>query len=88
MNHQHRKVLHALFAHPVSANIDPKHVMAVFEGLGGEVNHGGHGHIKVTLGGNSHGFHDTQHSLSKQEVVEMRKFIEAANIDPARDFPL
>jgi len=30
MNHRHRKVLHAIFAPPVSANIDPKAVEAVF----------------------------------------------------------
>jgi hypothetical protein len=88
MNHHHRKVLHALFAHPTSANIDPKHVLAVFEELGGTVAHGGHGHIKVTLNGHTHGFHDTQHSLSKPEVVEIRHFLEAAGIDAERDFPV
>jgi hypothetical protein len=88
MNHHHRKVLHALFAHPVSANIDPKHVVAVFEELGAEVAHGGHGQIKVTLNGHSQAFHDSRHSLSKEEVGAMRKFIEAAGVDPARDFPL
>lgn len=88
MNHHHRKVLHALFSHPVSANIDPKHVLAVFEELGAEVSHGGHGSIKVTLNGHSHAFHDTRHSLSKQEVGDYRKFLAAAGVDPARDYPL
>ena len=37
MNHRHRKVLHALFAHPVSANIHFKEVMHVFEELGAEI---------------------------------------------------
>ena len=44
MNHKHRKVLHALFAHPVSANIAPaRAVEAVLKELGGEVDqrHGG-----------------------------------------------
>lgn len=88
MNHKHRNTLHALFAHPVSSNIDPRLVYAVIEGLGGEVAHGGNGHVKVKLNGHTHGFHDTQHALPKEEVVEMRKFLEAAGIDPARDFPL
>jgi len=83
MNHRHRKVLHALFAHPVSANIDPKHVVSVFQELGAEVSHGGHGGIKVTLNGRTHGFHDSRHSLSKDEVSEMRKFLEGAGVDPA-----
>jgi hypothetical protein len=88
MNHRHRKVLHALFAHPISANIDPKHVVSVFEDLGADVTHGGHGQIKVALNGQAHAFHDTRHSLSKDEVSEMRRFLEQAGIDPARDYPL
>jgi hypothetical protein len=88
MNHRHRKVLHSLFAHPVSSNIDPKHALAVFEDLGAEIVHGGHGQVKVTLKGHTHGFHDSRHSLSKEEVGEMRKFLEAAGVDPERDYPL
>jgi hypothetical protein len=88
MNHRHRKVLHALFAHPVSANIDPRHVVSVFEDLGAEVSHGGQGRVKVSLNGHTHGFHGTRHSLSKEEVGEMRKFLEQAGVDPARDYPL
>lgn len=88
MNHRHRKVLHALFAHPLSANIDPKDVVAVFEDLGAEVSHGGHGHIRVKLNGHTHGFHDAHHSLSKDETGEVRKFLEQAGVDPGRDYPL
>jgi hypothetical protein len=87
MNHRHRKVLHALFAHPVSANIDPRHALAVFEDLGAEIGHGGHGQVKVTLNGHTHGFHDSRHSLSKDEVSEMRRFLEQAGVDPAA-YPL
>ena len=87
MNHKHRNTLQALFAHPVSGNIDPRLVYAVIEALGGEVTHGGSSHVKVKLNGHTHGFHDTQHSLSKEEVVAMGKFLEAAGIDPTRDFP-
>jgi len=88
MNHHHRKVLHALFAHPVSSNIDPKHVHAVLEQLGAEVTPGGHGHVKVALNGRMHGFHAGRHSLSREEVGEIRAFLAAAGVDPARDFPL
>jgi len=83
MNHRHRKVLHALFAHPVSANIDPRAVQAVFEELGAEVDHTGTGRIGVKLNGKSAAFHDTRHSLSKDEVVEIRQFLTQAGIDPA-----
>ncbi len=88
MNHHHRKVLHALFAHPVSANIDARHVAAVLADLGAEVAHGGHGQIKVTLNGQTQGFHDSHHGLSKDEVGRLRHFLTDAGIDPARDYPL
>lgn len=83
MNHRHRKVLHAIFAHPVSANIDPRAVQAVFEELGGEVTHNGSGRLAVKLNGKAHAFHDTRHSLSKEEVVAIRHFLAEAGVDPA-----
>lgn len=82
MNHKHRATLQSLFAHPISANIDPRQVFAVIESLGGEVSHGGHGHVVVTLNGHTHGFHDTRHSFSKDEVVAVRKFLELAGVGP------
>jgi hypothetical protein len=88
MNHKQRGTLHALFAHPVSGNIDPRPVFSMVESLGGEVTHGGHGQIVVKLNGHTHGFHDPRHALSKDEVTALRKFLEAAGIDPVRDFPL
>ncbi|MBV1800255.1 hypothetical protein [Siccirubricoccus sp. G192] len=88
MNHRHRKTLHALFAHPVSSNIDPKLVHAALADLGAEVVHGGHGQVVVKLKGHTQGFHDTRHSLSKEEVGGLRKFLEAVGVDPARDYPL
>ena len=88
MNHRHRKVLHAIFAHPVSANIDPKAVEAVFVELGGEVSHNGSGRLAVKLNGQAHAFHNTQHSLSKDEVVAIRHFLTHSGVDPARDYPL
>ncbi len=88
MNHKHRITLHALFAHPISSNIDPRIVRATLEELGAEIAHGGHGHLLVTLNGFTHGFHDSRHNLSKDEVVPMRKFLTDAGIDPERDYPL
>jgi hypothetical protein len=88
MNHRHRKVLHAIFSHPVSANIDPKAVEAVFEELGAEASHNGSGRLAVKLNGQAHAFHNSQHSLSKDEVVAIRHFLTQAGVDPARDYPL
>jgi hypothetical protein len=88
MNHRHRKVLHAIFSHPVSANIDPKAVEAVFEELDAEVSHNGSGRLAVKLNGQAHAFHNTQHSLSKDEVVAIRHFLTQSGLDPVRDYPL
>jgi hypothetical protein len=33
-------------------------------------------------------FHAPHHHLSKDEVVQLRKFLETCGIDPARDFPV
>jgi hypothetical protein len=88
MNHKQRTALHSLFAHPISSNIDPKHAYSVVEALGGEVTHGGHGQIVIKLNGHTHGFHDSRHALSKEEVTGLRKFLEAAGIEPERDYPL
>jgi hypothetical protein len=37
MNHHHRKILHAIFAHPVHSNLDAKAVTHVLTGLGAEM---------------------------------------------------
>ena len=87
MNHKHRVALHALFAHPISTNVDPRIVKSTLEELGAEVSHAS-GRLMVKLNGFSHGFHDTHHSLSKDEVAGLRKFLTEAGVDPARDYPI
>ena len=70
---------------PIFVMEDP---MTTLEELGAEITHGGHGHLLVTLMGVTHGFHDSNHSLSKDEVSAMRKFLTDAGVDPERDYPL
>ena len=88
MNHKHRALLHSLFAHPISSNIDPKSVRSVLESLGADITHGGHSHLMIKLNGHSHSFNDAVHNLSKDAVTDLRKFLENAGIDPVRDYPL
>lgn len=83
MNHRHRKVLQALFAHPISANIDFKDVIHVFEELGGTVENKSGNRVGVSLKGHSAAFVHAHHSLPKEEVVQIRKFLETCGIDPA-----
>ncbi len=88
MNHHHRKILHALFAHPVNANIAMKDVESVLREIGAEINEAHAGKLHVTLNGHSANFSHAQHSLPKTEVTQIRKFIETCGIDPERDYPL
>jgi hypothetical protein len=56
MNHRHRKVLHALFAHPISANIHANDVEAVLSELGAELDHTHRGKLMVRLNGQALAF--------------------------------
>jgi len=87
MNHHHRKTLHALFAHPISANIDFKKVIHLLEEIGADVDNKTGNRIGVTLNGHSVAFPHAHHSLPKDEVAQVRKFLEACGITPA-NYPL
>ena len=63
MNHKHRKILQAIFAHPVSANIDFKDVVSVLEELGAEIDNKHGIRIGVKLNGHSAAFSHAQHDL-------------------------
>ncbi|MEW5963890.1 MAG: hypothetical protein AB1749_10050 [Pseudomonadota bacterium] len=87
MNRKHRRVLHALFAHPISANIDYREVEHLLKDLGAEIENKHGSRIGVTLNGHMVAVHHASHSLPKEEVIQIRKFLEACGIDPAR-YPL
>ena len=88
MNHKHRKILHALFAHPVSANISLREVESVFKELGADLEERHNSRVAVTLGGHTVLFHHAHHDLPKQEVQQIRKFLEQCDVVPERDYPL
>lgn len=81
MNHRHRKVLHAIFAHPINANVHFKDVEAVLRELGAEIEEKSGSRIGVTLNGHTVAFHHAQHDLPKEEVVLVRRFLEQCGID-------
>ena len=83
MNHHHRKILHSLFAHPVSANIGFKDVVHVLEELGAQITNKSGNRIGVTLGGHTAAFVHAQHTLPKEEVAQVAKFLRTCGIDPA-----
>jgi hypothetical protein len=83
MNHHHRKILHAIFNHPISANIAFKDIERLLEDLGAtlEARSGG---TAVTLNGQTVTFHKAHHSIPKDEVVNIRHFLQNCGIDPAQ----
>ena len=82
MNHHHRKVLQSLFAHPIGNNIDFKAVIHVLEELGATVDNKSGNRIGVTLNGHTAAFQHSHHDLPKEEVVQIRKFLETCGIKP------
>jgi hypothetical protein len=88
MNHKHRKTLHALFAHPESANISRRSVEAVLGELGGEIEQRHGGRWGVRLKKHFVEFPHSDHSLPLEQVRKMRKFLTEAGIDPVQDYPL
>jgi hypothetical protein len=88
MNHHHRKTLHALFAHPLSGNISLKEVERVLRDLGAEVKTANGSRLGVSFRGQTAHFHDHGGALSKDEAVQIRKFLETCGVDPGRDYPL
>ncbi|MFO1047522.1 MAG: hypothetical protein U1E52_06450 [Geminicoccaceae bacterium] len=83
MNHRHRKVLHALFAHPVSANIHAADVEAVLGELGAELDHSHHGKLTAQLDGHTLSIGHSSHTLNPDQVRQVRKFLEDCGVSPA-----
>lgn len=83
MNHRHRKVLHALFAHPVSANISVRDVETLLKDLGAKVENRHGGRMGVHLNEHFAEFaHRSAHSLTPDQVRHVRKFLTDAKVDP------
>jgi hypothetical protein len=80
VNHHQRKVLHAVFAHPLNANLEMKDIVNVLNGLGAEVDFKSKSRVGVTLNGRTTVLHLSSHSLLKAEVMQIRKFLESSGI--------
>ncbi|MEZ6028971.1 MAG: hypothetical protein R3C46_04385 [Hyphomonadaceae bacterium] len=88
MNHRHRQVLHAVFAHPEPANLSGADVKAVLGEMGAEVEDRSGNRFAVTMKGHTALFHQADHSLTKDEVRQIRRFLIDRGVDPQRDFPV
>ncbi len=86
MNHRHRKVLAAIFAHPTSGNIRYRDLEHVLSDLGAEISTKRGSRVGVSLNGHSAAFHHGGHTLLTEEVVRVREFLRGAGISPD-DYP-
>ena len=80
MNNKHHKVLEAIFAHPISANIDFKDIEHLLVDLGAEIENKHGARIGVTLNGHTVAFHHANHSVPKEEIIQIRKFLELCGV--------
>ena len=87
MNHHQRKILHSVFAHPINANLEMKDISAVFNGLGAETETRTKNRVAVKLQGRETTLHLANHTLTRAEVTEVRKFLEACGVT-AEAFPV
>ena len=75
MKHHSQKVLHALFEHPISANIAWRDVEHLFTELGGAIDTRTGNRISVTLKGHTMAFHSAHHTLTKDDVSAVKTFL-------------
>ena len=87
MNHHHRKVLHAIFSHPVNANIDMKEIEHTLEALGAELETKSGSRLGISLNGHKIAVQHVNHSVPKEEVIQIRKFLETGGV-AAADYPV
>ena len=80
MNHHQRKILHAIFAHPLNANLEMKDIVSVLNALGAEIDAKSKSRLGVTLNGRTTVLHLGSHGLLKAEVIQIRKFLESSGI--------
>jgi hypothetical protein len=82
MNNRHRGTLEAIFAHPISANIDFKDVEHMLTDLGAEIDSRSKARIGVTLNGHTAAFHHAHHRLTMKDVVQIPHFLETSGVSP------
>ena len=85
MSKQHLKKIEKVFAHPVATNLDTNKLMAALDHFGCGVEHSKSNKIKISFDGRDLvlGFHHSG-SLSKDEVIRLRHFLEEVGLTPER----
>lgn len=84
MKRAHQRTLHALFAHPTSANIDWKDIEALFHGLGAKITEREGSRVAVVLFQEVRVFHRPHPSpkTDKGAVASVKRWLEQHGVKP------
>ena len=82
---KHIKKIEKVFEHPVATNLDTNKLVSALEHFGCEVEHSKTNKIKISYAGKEIvlGFHHSG-SLSKDEVLKLRHFLEEVGLTPEK----
>ena len=85
MSKQHLKKIEKVFQHPVATDLDTHKLMSTLDHYGCKVEHSKTNKIKISFDGRDlvMGFHHSG-SLSKDEVLKLRHFLEELGLTPAK----
>jgi hypothetical protein len=84
MNGKHRATLEAIFAEPVSGNIEWRRVEALFVALGAEIVEGSGSRVTILLHGRRADFHRPHPGKEalRYRIKAAREFLEKAGVKP------
>ncbi len=84
LSSRNRRTLERIFQHPMAMNLHWRDVIHLFEGLGAQVDQASKDKLKVSLNGAERSFRPHHHKTvsRKDEVVELRHFLEEAGCKP------
>jgi hypothetical protein len=85
MQRKHRRILDAIFAVPVPANIAWSDIIGLFRALGAELSEGHGSRVRVSLNDVDAVFHrpHPQKETDKGAVVSVRRFLKEAGMGPS-----
>ncbi len=83
MSQKHKAKIQKLFEHPIATNIDEKRLLSALEHYGASVEITKHNKAKILLKDKEFSLvMSHRNSLSKDEVVRLRHFLESVDIVP------
>lgn len=84
MSQKHIKKVQKIFEHPVVKDLDIHRVIAALEHFGCEVEHAKNGKVKVFYNGNEVVLNPHPGSLTKEEIIKLRHFMEQEGLTPEK----